>query len=90
MSGPQLTLSQYFTRDHRNCDAQWAEVEAASEGAAAGKLASAWGRFETRSGPWRSITEAAPPMWSGWPWVSTISWIVMPPSRARACSSTGR
>jgi iron-sulfur cluster repair protein YtfE (RIC family) len=46
MSGPQLTLSQYFTRDHRNCDAQWAEVEAASEGGGAGNLASAWGRFE--------------------------------------------
>jgi hypothetical protein len=29
MSGPELTLSQYFTRDHRSCDARWAGVEAA-------------------------------------------------------------
>lgn len=46
MSGPQLTLSQYFTRDHRNCDAQWAEVEAAIDGGEAGNIASAWSRFE--------------------------------------------
>jgi hemerythrin-like domain-containing protein len=46
MSGPQLTLSQYFTRDHRNCDAQWAEVEAVSEGDGAGSVASTWRRFQ--------------------------------------------
>jgi len=46
MSGPQLTLSQYFIRDHRSCDAQWGEVEAASGGREAGRLESAWRRFD--------------------------------------------
>jgi hemerythrin-like domain-containing protein len=46
MSSPELSLSQYFARDHRSCDAQWAEVEAAAEEGKAESIAAAWSRFE--------------------------------------------
>jgi hemerythrin-like domain-containing protein len=46
MSDPEPSLSQYFTRDHRSCDARWAEVEAAADEGKAESIAAAWSRFE--------------------------------------------
>ncbi len=42
-SGPQ----EYFTHDHRACDAVWAEVEAAVESGDTATALAAWTRFHT-------------------------------------------
>ena len=46
MSSPQASLSEYFTLDHRNCDSQWAEIEAAAESGESGRVNAAWQAFE--------------------------------------------
>lgn len=42
-SGPE----EYFTHDHRSCDAIWAEVEAAADRGDAATALAAWKRFTT-------------------------------------------
>ena len=46
MSEPTATLSEYFTLDHRSCDAQWADVEAAADAENAEDIRAAWDRFD--------------------------------------------
>lgn len=46
MSNPQDSLSEYFTLDHRNCDSQWAEVEAVADSGEPERLRAVWQAFE--------------------------------------------
>jgi len=46
MAAQQPGLREFFLLDHRRCDAQWAEVEAAGEKAGAEDIAAAWRRFD--------------------------------------------
>jgi hemerythrin-like domain-containing protein len=39
-------LDEYFTQDHRHCDACWADVESAVEAGGSEDIAAAWQRFE--------------------------------------------
>ena len=43
MTSAEPSLSEYFTRDHRDCDSRWADVERAAE--AGEGLAQVWARF---------------------------------------------
>jgi iron-sulfur cluster repair protein YtfE (RIC family) len=40
------SLVDYFTTDHRGCDAVWADVEAAADAGDAARLATEWQRFQ--------------------------------------------
>ena len=46
MTRPGAQLREYFTLDHRNCDSQWADVEAAIERGDVAAIARTWRRFE--------------------------------------------
>jgi len=43
---PNASLRDYFTSDHRRCDAYWAEVESVTEGGSSDALATLWPRFD--------------------------------------------
>ncbi len=45
-SSPEASLSEYFTLDHRNCDSQWANVEAAAGSGDAERVRTAWQSFD--------------------------------------------
>jgi len=45
MSEEKISLAQFFTEDHRACDAKWAEVEAAVDGGDPGTTKGAWQAF---------------------------------------------
>ena len=47
MTRPGTHLREYFTLDHRNCDSQWAEVEAAADGGEAAVVSRLWQRFDS-------------------------------------------
>jgi hemerythrin-like domain-containing protein len=40
-------LADHFTNDHRSCDAEWGEVEAAGESGDRARTETAWKRFDT-------------------------------------------
>ena len=46
MPEAQASLSEFFTHDHRSCDGNWADVEAAVESGRAEDIAAAWQRFD--------------------------------------------
>ena len=46
MSDDHPSLQEYFSEDHRRCDACWAEVEGAAESGSAADVKTAWQRFE--------------------------------------------
>jgi hemerythrin-like domain-containing protein len=45
MTPTETGLREYFTRDHRNCDSLWAEVESAADAGKAEQVRDAWRRF---------------------------------------------
>jgi hemerythrin-like domain-containing protein len=45
MSDP--SLREYFTADHRDCDAQWAAVETSVDAGNAQDIEASWSRFDT-------------------------------------------